>query len=312
VDGEVRALVLLPLALVFALPALTSDAGGADAKKRCRVVVKRVHGHKKRVRVCTRPKPKPKPKPNPVPHFFKRVDVGGYKLAIGCTGTGSPAIVLDSGFNTSRSAWLTTTRRLVFRTMRVCSYDRAGLGQSDNRPKSITPTTGRIVDELHTLLSGANVGPPYVLGGWSIGGFDVRYYQKRYPAEVAGLVLVDASPPAFLLESPEPLEGEFETMYTHAAAADLQPPPSLGSLPLVDVIRGVGLDDLWIAAHKQIARTSTNSILVRANGASHDIPGDNPQLVAGALKLVLGAVRRGESLPPCLNANYGGACLDPN
>ena len=36
------------------------DAGPAhDAKKRCKIVKKKVHGHIKRVRVCTKPKPKP-------------------------------------------------------------------------------------------------------------------------------------------------------------------------------------------------------------------------------------------------------------
>lgn len=33
----------------------------ADAKKKCKIVKKRVHGHIKKVRVCTKPKPKPKP-----------------------------------------------------------------------------------------------------------------------------------------------------------------------------------------------------------------------------------------------------------
>jgi len=44
---------------------------------------------------------------------------------------------------------------------------------------------------LHTLLSRANVSPPYVLVGHSLGGVYVRYYAHRYPGEVAGMVLVD-------------------------------------------------------------------------------------------------------------------------
>lgn len=44
------------------------------------------------------------PAKTPVPHFVKKVDVGGYKLAIECYGSGSPIIVLDSGFSTPRSA----------------------------------------------------------------------------------------------------------------------------------------------------------------------------------------------------------------
>jgi hypothetical protein len=41
----------------------------------------------------------------PIPHFVKNVDVGGYRLAIECSGTGSPTVVLDSGVSTPRSAW---------------------------------------------------------------------------------------------------------------------------------------------------------------------------------------------------------------
>ena len=35
------------------------ESGGAAAKKRCHYVVKRIHGKKRRVRVCTKPKPAP-------------------------------------------------------------------------------------------------------------------------------------------------------------------------------------------------------------------------------------------------------------
>ncbi len=50
------------------------------------------------------------------------------------------------------------------------------------------------MDDLHRLLRAAGVAPPYVLVGHSIGGMYVRAYQRRYPDEVSGLVLVDATP----------------------------------------------------------------------------------------------------------------------
>jgi len=50
----------------------------------------------------------------------------------------------------------------------------------------------QIVYELHTLLDKAGERPPYVLVGHSFGGWLVRVYQSRYPADVVGLVLVDA------------------------------------------------------------------------------------------------------------------------
>ncbi len=51
----------------------------------------------------------------------------------------------------------------------------------------------QIVSELHTLLDKAGERPPYVLVGHSYGGALVRLYQFKYPADVAGVVLVDAA-----------------------------------------------------------------------------------------------------------------------
>jgi len=254
------------------------------------------------------------PAAKPVPHFAKKVDVGGYRLAIDCRGSGSPTVVLDSGFSTNRSAWFWTVPKLRT-TTRVCSYDRAGLGFSDNRPDGVTPTTARIVDELHALLQGAGLSPPYVLGGWSIGGFDVRYYQKRYPADVAGLVTVDGTIPSFLLGSPEPLESPLETMYTHEAAQQLEQPPALGALPVVDLTHGIPLDDGeadWILGQRRFVESSSSSLLVKARGSGHAIAEENPRLVAYALKLVVKSVRRNAPLPACaqtLVRRYRGICL---
>ena len=81
----------------------------------------------------------------------------------------------------------------VARLTRVCAYDRAGVGWSDPSPG---PRTSRVfAEELHTLLHNAGVAPPFVLVGHSMGGLDVRMYASLYRAEVAGLVLVDASHP---------------------------------------------------------------------------------------------------------------------
>ena len=50
------------------------------------------------------------------------------------------------------------------------------------------------MDDLHLLLRSASVAGPYVLVGHSIGGMYVRAYQRRYPEDVVGLVLTDATP----------------------------------------------------------------------------------------------------------------------
>jgi pimeloyl-ACP methyl ester carboxylesterase len=74
---------------------------------------------------------------------------------------------------------------------RACAYDRAGYGWSDASP---SPRTSKeIVRELHTLLKNAGMPGPYVLVGHSFGGYNVRLFAHEYPAETAGLVLVDSS-----------------------------------------------------------------------------------------------------------------------
>jgi hypothetical protein len=55
------------------------------------------------------------------------VSVGDHQLHIYCTGTGSPTVVLEAPAAGLSAAWGDVQRRLSG-TMRVCSYDRAGLG----------------------------------------------------------------------------------------------------------------------------------------------------------------------------------------
>ncbi len=120
------------------------------------------------------------------------VDVGPYEMHIHCTGSGSPAVILDSGLGDTYISWRKVQPPTAQFT-RVCSYDRAGLGFSYyNRHSS---TSKDFAKELHTLLNNAGVAPPYVLVGHSLGGFDVRLYATLYRSEVAGMVLVDSSHP---------------------------------------------------------------------------------------------------------------------
>ncbi|HEY6392828.1 MAG TPA: alpha/beta hydrolase [Bryobacteraceae bacterium] len=119
------------------------------------------------------------------------VDVGGRRMHLMESGSGSPVVILESGIAASCLNW-TNIHAEVARFTRVCSYDRASLGWSDS---AATPrVTSRLADELHELLNAAGVSGPYVLAGHSYGGMLVRAYATMYPDEVAGLVLVDPLP----------------------------------------------------------------------------------------------------------------------
>ncbi len=128
----------------------------------------------------------------PFPLLGKLVDVGGWRLHLNCTGEahpGQPIVVLEAGAGDFSVEW-SLVQPGVARFARVCSYDRAGDGWSDLGPHS--RTFRQIVYELHTLLDKAGVKPPLVLVGHSYGGWLVRLYAATYPAEVTGMVLVDA------------------------------------------------------------------------------------------------------------------------
>jgi pimeloyl-ACP methyl ester carboxylesterase len=119
------------------------------------------------------------------------VDVGGYRLHINCQGepAGSPTVVMDAGQAEPGLTWALVQPEVAGFT-RVCTYDRAGLGWSERGPRP--RTAANIVAELHALLTGAGVEPPYVLVGHSAGGLYVRLFAHTYPDEIAGLILLDA------------------------------------------------------------------------------------------------------------------------
>jgi pimeloyl-ACP methyl ester carboxylesterase len=124
------------------------------------------------------------------PEAGRLVDIGGYRLKINCIGRGSPTVVLEAGFGDVSVEW-NRVQPEIAQFSRVCSYDRAGYGGSDSGP--MPRTSALIATELHTLLQNAGEVPPYVLVGHSFGGYNVRVFNGKYPDQVAGVVLVDAT-----------------------------------------------------------------------------------------------------------------------
>jgi pimeloyl-ACP methyl ester carboxylesterase len=261
--------------------------------------------------------------------FAMKVNVAGHRLAINCRGKGRPTVILESGAGWSSGAWGLLAPR-VAKTTRVCSYDRAGLGDSEPRRPAGPVPAATVVEDLHVLLAGAGIAPPYVLGGWSLGGFFIRLYAKRYPAEAVGLVGVDGTPfgipdnPFLKVPGQQPIDliggpGISDSYYVAAADAELAASPDLGSRPLAVLTHGgqSGGPDLempWLQSQKQVARFSTSSILVRADRAGHAIQFDAPGLTAEAFRQAIRAARASAPLPSCEKTplpRLGGTCLDP-
>jgi pimeloyl-ACP methyl ester carboxylesterase len=119
-------------------------------------------------------------------------DVGGYELHLNCTGAGGPTVVLQSGLGEFSPSWAHIAPA-VADTTRVCAYDRAGQGWSEDAPRIQDGL--QAAADLHTLLDRAGENGPFVLVGHSTGGSYAMTYAARYPEQVAGMVLLDASNP---------------------------------------------------------------------------------------------------------------------
>ena len=163
------------------------------------------------------------------------VDVGGHRLHLYCTGSGSPTVVLEPGLGGASSdlGWVAPA---VARDSRVCVYDRAGRGWSDaaEGPQD----AARIAADLHTLLERAQVPGPYVLAGHSFGGLYVQTFAASYPDQVAGLVLLDSTAPkpgpAQTRTESHNLLGRISAVFSavaHLGAGRLITQSSYGSLP---------------------------------------------------------------------------------
>jgi pimeloyl-ACP methyl ester carboxylesterase len=75
----------------------------------------------------------------------------------------------------------------IAQSTRVCACDRAGMGWSEGGPRP--RDMNQQVAELHALLTGAGIDPPYVLVGHSSGGRIARLCQGVSVRD-SGMVLI--------------------------------------------------------------------------------------------------------------------------
>ena len=157
----------------------------------------------------------------------KLYDVGGHRLHLDCRGHGSPTVVLSNGLGGVSAGWARITGP-VAATTRVCAYDRAGQGWSDD---TASPQDGvQSAEDLHTLLAKAGEHGPYVLVGHSTGGTYAMTYAARYPEQVAGLVLLDSSSPEQFTRMPA-FPGQYAMMRRAYALMPTLSRLGLGQVP---------------------------------------------------------------------------------
>lgn len=263
----------------------------------------------------------PTPKPTvaiPGQEGSRMVDVGGHKLFTRLRGQDHPGplVVLEHGYGSSWSAWDRVAMQ-VEDWAPVLAYGRAGYGTSEVGPDP--RTAERIADELHALLAATEFPPPYVLVGHSFGGFILRAFAAKYPADVAGLVLVDGAhedldqvfkeiAPAKFAESEAAAETWRATKAPKGAIQEyaameqtreqMRQITSLPDVPAVILSAGLGeagdppeLRKEFTALQYQWLALLPHGRQVVVEDSGHQIPMTHPKPVVDAIREVLDAVK---------------------
>lgn len=233
-----------------------------------------------------------------------RVDLGTHKLNVVCSGSADarPVVILESGGGGSSAAWKGVQEALP-QVIRACAYDRAGSGKSDAGPGERTMNAEAA--DLHALLHSLNIPEPIVFVGHSLGGILARVYVQRYPASVAGVLLLDPTDENDVVFNTKlnrwitvhELEGPLGDGAWSVAKARQTDASPLGARPLIVIGAGKRAqppgtsNEQWLAMRnardsrvKQLSKLSRNSKFVLDPTSGHNIQHDNPKLVAEAIQ----------------------------
>ena len=228
-------------------------------------------------------------------------------------GHGAPAVVFENGLG-GRLQWWAKVIPVVAQETTVFAYNRAGTGTST---EASGPRDGNaITEELRRNLREKGIPPPYVLVGHSLGGLYMQLYARRYPEDVAGLVLVDSTHPEQLKGAgakdnwPTWLKLMFDISLSSAASKELEALAATGAAMLA-LPPLIGKPVVVLSAQQPMSETSElardanakrSDIVHLHPGAKqvwvdsgHAIPLEKPDAVIAAIHEVLHSVRAAKS-----------------
>jgi pimeloyl-ACP methyl ester carboxylesterase len=275
--------------------------------------------------------------------FSGPVDLGdGRTMHLSCSGTGSPTVLLIPGTGNAGDTWREVRSaddptgesfeddgavfQTTARSSRVCTYDRPGTERADGSPGGSSavrqPTSAQgDADDIHALLTAAEVPGPYVVVGHSLGGMIATTYARTYPDDVVGLVLVDPAS-QYMAETMGPsawsqyvdaalsrVSTGLETIDPEASNQDIAGLPALPPMPVVVL----SSDQPWfilpfgdqgamidysdaLRESQELLGASLDATHITETNSAHDIYLDNAPLVNEQICVVVGrAANRTES-----------------
>lgn len=231
------------------------------------------------------------------------VDAGGYRMHVMVyRGTRPVTVVMEVGGGASLKGWAGVEAQVAARTgATVVVYDRAGFGQSDIGPMSLTPR--QQVEQLDRVLTLLQTPQDRILMGHSYGGLMAVAHAHLYPDKVRALVLVDPMNQRFVnatgdavystvpkIERPATrrdsalvrLVNTFDSIAKAPMANDAGLTIPIVVITAGEPFWGKGLDEPWRGSHAAIAEARPGRRLVVAEGSKHDIPAKRPDMIIDA------------------------------
>ena len=240
------------------------------------------------------------------------------------SGSGAPAIVLLNGAGLTMEGWAPLYPGIEHLGT-VFAWNRFGLQGSD--APATAQTGALVIASLRELLSYAGVAAPYVLVAHSWGGLYANLFARLHPADVAGVLFIEAAHPLDHSVQEPPSEGQLsraisrvlslpqwllrdnlraELDAARTVAAEIQAAPAFPPVP-VSVVSGGNRPPrslvspaAWLArrAHQEeLARLSPLGAQVIATHSGHFPQLTQPEFVLDVLERLCLSVLRQPRLP---------------
>lgn len=241
----------------------------------------------------------------------KFINIGTHNLRVVLSDIPSEyTIVLEAGGGEYSEVYSKIQDSIVNQTkIRTMSYDRSGYGQSE-----LGPADFKAIDEVKALKKCLEIQEfenNYILVGHSYGGFLVQLFLMQYPELVKGIVLIDPMNVRFVdgfgldnlnaateyFENPtenHEKAGNRMTDYFPEALELLRGKDLPNETPVILITAGkfpAIAADIWRNCHQEMVKNSENHQMIIAEGNSHDIIRENPELVINAIKEMVNTIK---------------------
>ncbi len=233
------------------------------------------------------------------------LDVGGHKLHFRIWRGKLPVILFESGGGDELSVWKSVLAPIYRATgATLITYDRAGFGKSEIDSSQLT--INQQIISLKNGLSKLGLDRKCLVVAHSLGGIFATAFAARYPTQVKGAVLLDATQAAFW--TPSQLNS-FLTQYASVQAQTRKTAPGRywmyatmpqlvaemhqtvfpHTIPAIAVMADQPFyptaDETtrWRQAQQQFVAAAPNRKLLLAKGSGHYVMNDRPDLVIKAI-----------------------------